>query len=55
MLTIRKNYELNQRSYFKNLYEQYGKVPDNHMQAIYLRQKFFVDYVLNKVYIIILI
>lgn len=48
MLTIRKRYENNQKTYFKNLYEEYGSIPENHMQAIYLRQKFFIDNVLAK-------
>lgn len=49
MLTIRHIYDLKQKNYFKNLYEQYGLVPDNHMKAIKLRQDFFTTYVLERV------
>jgi len=49
MLTIRHIYDLKQKNYFKNLYEQYGLVPDNHMKAIKLRQEFFTKYVLDRV------
>jgi len=49
MLTIRHIYDLKQKNYFKNLYEQYGLVPDNHLKAIKLRQDFFTQYVLERV------
>jgi hypothetical protein len=49
MLTIRHIYDLKQKNYFKNLYEQYGLVPDNHMFSIKSRQDFFTTYVLERV------
>jgi hypothetical protein len=49
MLLVRRRYEWDQTNYFKNLYEQFGKIPDNHKEAIELRQNFFRDWVLNKV------
>ena len=49
MLTVREIYNMKQRNYFKNLYEQYGTVPDNHLKAIKLRQDYFTKYVLERV------
>jgi hypothetical protein len=49
MNIVRKRYEWDQRHYFKNLYQQYGKIPDNHQQAIELRKDFFMNEVLSKV------
>jgi len=52
MLIARNKFETNQKNYFKNLYEQYGQIPQNHQLAISLRQEFFNTYVLNRVSII---
>jgi hypothetical protein len=49
MNIVRKRYEWDQRAYFKNLNQQYGKIPENHQQAIELRQDFFRKEVLDKV------
>jgi hypothetical protein len=49
MLTVRSRYDHNQKFYFKNLYEQYGQIPENHMKAIQLRMDFFKNYVLDRV------
>lgn len=49
MLTIRAIYDMKQKHYFKNLYEQYGTIPENHMKAIKERQDFFSEYVLSRV------
>jgi hypothetical protein len=54
MLIVRRRYEFDQRNYFKNLYEQYGKIPENHKEAIELRQNFFRTWVLNKVRLIVI-
>ncbi len=51
MYTVRNRYDYIQKHYFKNLYEQYGQVPDNHMQAIRMRMDFFRKYVLDRVII----
>lgn len=49
MLTIRSRYDHHQKYYIKNLYEQYGDIPDNHMKAMRLRMDFFSKYVLDRV------
>lgn len=49
MLTVRSKYDHAQKFYLKNLYEQYGQIPENHMKAIQLRMNFFREYVLNRV------
>jgi hypothetical protein len=49
MLIARRRYEWEQKNYFKNLYEQYGKIPDNHKEAIEARQAFFRFWVLDRV------
>jgi hypothetical protein len=49
MLTVRAKYNHSQKFYLKNLYEQFGQIPENHMQAIQLRIDFVNDWVLNRV------
>ena len=48
MLTARRRYETKERNYLKNLYETFGTIPENHLQAIKLRQEFFRKWVLNR-------
>jgi hypothetical protein len=49
MLTVRNRYDHLQKWYFKNLYEQYGTIPENHQKAMNLRMNFFRTWVLNRV------
>ena len=49
MLIVRKRYEFDQKNYFKYLYEEFGKIPENHLVAIKLRQAFFLKWILNRV------
>ena len=49
MNIVRSKYDSIQKHYMQNLYQQHGKIPDNHMQAINLRMNFFRTWVLEKV------
>ncbi len=49
MLTVRSRYDHHQSYYLKNLYEQYGQIPDNHMKSMRLRMEFFSKYILDRV------
>lgn len=51
MLTIRHIYDAKQKNYLKNLYEQYGTIPEDHMKAIKLRQEFFNKFIIERVII----
>jgi hypothetical protein len=48
MLTARRRYDTTQKYYFDSLYETYGQIPENHLEAIYSRQTFFRDWVLDR-------
>lgn len=48
MLTARRRYDTSQKHYFNSLYEVYGKIPENHLEAINLRQQFIEKWVLNR-------
>jgi hypothetical protein len=55
MLTVRSRYDTKQKFYLKNLYEQYGQIPENHMKAIQLRIDFLNEWIFNRVIYLILI
>mmetsp|Transcript_19696 Transcript_19696/g.22898 ORF Transcript_19696/g.22898 Transcript_19696/m.22898 type:complete len:91 (-) Transcript_19696:277-549(-) len=44
----RKRYENKERNYFGELYNKYGGIPSDHMEAIRLRMSFFTKYVLQR-------
>ena len=48
MLTARRRYDTVQKQYFNALYENYGQIPANHLEAIQLRQDFFKKWVLDR-------
>ena len=48
MLTARRRYDTKEKQYFNTLYETYGRIPENHLEAIQLRQDFFRRWVLNR-------
>ena len=48
MLTARRRYDTKEKQYFNYLYETYGGIPQNHMEAIKSRQEFFKKWVLNR-------
>ena len=48
MYVNRWRYEMEQKKYFTNLREEFGRIPDNHLKAIDLRMSFFREWVLNR-------
>ena len=44
----RKRYENKQRNYFNDLYDKFGGIPSNHMEAIKLRMDFLTKFVLDR-------
>jgi len=48
MLISRRRYDHKEENYFSNLHQTYGKIPDNHLEAIKLRQTFFYKWVLDR-------
>ena len=49
MITTRQKYVRYTKSYFRELQEKYGEIPENHREAIDLRMNFFRDYILHRV------
>ena len=48
MLIARRRYDSKEKNYFSMLHEVYGRIPENHMEAIELRQSFFRKWVLDR-------
>ena len=48
MIIARRRYETKEKNYFNMLYEVYGQIPQNHLEAISLRQNFFRKWVLER-------
>ena len=44
----RKRMENSQRNYFNDLYDRFGGIPTNHLEAIRLRMNFFRKFILDK-------
>ena len=44
----RKRIENKQKNYFNDLYDKYGGIPQDHMEAINLRINFFTKYILDR-------
>ena len=44
----RQRAENSQRNYLNSLYERFGGIPTNHMEAIRLRMNFFTSYILDR-------
>jgi len=49
MLTARRRYNNTEKEYFKDLYQTFGCIPENHKEAIKHRMGFFRTYVLKRV------
>ena len=45
---IRMRAQAESEDYFRNLYEQYGGIPENHQLAIDMRMQFFNKYILSR-------